>query len=288
MCGRVTMAAVTGLQLGTPPPGRKRRRWLIGAVFGWMAVVVVVGTWSVWHSPPTVPEQRDIAQAVPELQRAAGVAFAAADGDGRVVVLGALELIGDCRITPVRHGFVAARDLTVYVREGDARAMLDAIAGALPAAYQAEVSESRGGTRLAMHADAGNFIGIDTALDATAKAITLRLTSGCRPGPASAVDQRDPVAAAAPAELSTVLAGLGANAPAPRVRAVACPDGGVAASYAEEVPPPADLATRMRAVSAGATIVRSDDAAWAYRKNGVSVVVVPDGEQVRVSVGTGC
>jgi hypothetical protein len=166
--------------------------------------------------------------------------------------------------------------------------MLDAIAGALPGAYRAEVSESRGGTRLGMHADAGNFIGIDTALDATAKAITLRLTSGCRPGPAGAVDRRDPAAAAAPAELRTVPAALGANGAAPRVRAVACPDGGVAASYAVEVPPPADLATRMRAVSAGATIVRSDDAAWAYRKNGVSVVVVPDGKQVRVSVGTAC
>jgi len=272
----------------TTPQPPKRRRWLVGVVFGWMAVVVVVGTWSVWHSPPTVPEQRDIAQAVPELQRAAGVAFAAADGDGRVVVLGELELIGDCRITPLRHGFVAARDLTVYVREGDARAMLDAIAGALPEAYRAEVSESRGGTRLGMHADAGNFIGIDTALDATAKAITLRLTSGCRPGPVSAVDQRDPVTAAEPAELNTVLAAFGAKEPAPQVRALACPDGGVAASYAVQVPPPADLAARMRAVSAGATIVRSDDAAWAYRKNGVSVVVVPDGEGVRVSVGTGC
>src|SRR4051812_33833936 len=276
------MAAVTGLQLGTPPPARKRRRWLVGLVFGWMAVVVIVGTWSVWHSPPTVPEQRDIAQAVPELQRVAGVAYAAADGDGRGGVLGQLELIGDCRITPVRHGYVAARDLTVYVREGDARAMLDAIAGALPEAYQAEVSRSRGGTRLGMHADAGNFIGIDTALDATTKTITLRLTSGCRPGPVSAVDKRDPSAAAEPAELATVLTGLGAKEPAPQVRAVACPDGGVAARYTVQVPPPpADLASRMRTVSAGAAIVRSDDAAWAYRKNGVSVVVVPDGEQVR-------
>jgi len=282
------MAAVTGPQLGTPPPGRKRRRWLISLVFGWIAVVVVVGTWSVWHSPPTVPEQREIAQAVPELQRAAGVVFAAADGTGRVVVPGELELIGDCRITPVRHGYVAARDLTVYVREGDARAMLDAIAGALPESYQAHVSESRGGTRLGMHADAGNFIGIDTTLDATAKAITLRLTSGCRPGPAGSVDRRDPGAAAAPAELATVLTGLGAVEPAPQVRAVACPDGGVAASYVVQVPPPADLASRMRTVSAGATIVRSDDAAWAYRKNGVSVVVVPAGEQLRVTAGSGC
>jgi len=274
--------------MAIPQPAKKRRRWLVGLVVGWMVVVVVVGSWSVWHSPATVPEQRDIAQAVPELQQAAGVAYAAADGEGRVVVLGALELIGDCRITPLRHGFVAARDLTVYVREGDARAMLDAIAGALPEAYGAEVSESRGGTRLGMHADAGNFIGIDTAVDATAKAITLRLTSGCRPGPASAVDKREPAAAAAPAELATVLTGLGARQPAPQVRAVACPDGGVAASYAVEEPPPADLAARMRTVSAGAAIVRSDDAAWAYRKNGVSVVVVPDGEQLRVTAGSGC
>jgi hypothetical protein len=257
-------------------------------VFAWIAVVVVVGSWSVWHSPATVPEQQDIAHAVPELQRAAGVTYAAADGDGRAVVLGELELIGDCRITPLRHGYVAARDLTVYVREGDARAMLDAIAGALPEAYGAEVSESRGGTRLGLHADAGNFIGIDTALDATAKTITLRLTSGCRPGPASKVDRRDPGVAAAPAELDTVLTGLGATGSTPQVRAVACPDGGAAASWTVEVPPPADLASRMRAVSAGATVVRSDDAAWAYRRNGVSVVVVPDGKQVRVSVGTGC
>jgi hypothetical protein len=285
---RVTMAAVTGPQLGSPPPARKRRRWLTGLVFAWMAVVVVVGTWSVWHSPATVPEQRDIAQAVPDLQRAAGVAYAAADGDGRVVVLGELELIGDCRITPLRHGYAAARDLTVYVREGDAHAMLDAIAGALPEAYGAEVSESRGGTRLGMHADAGNFIGIDTALDATAKAITLRLTSGCRPGRASAVNRADPAAAVVPAELATVLTGLGATGAAPQVRAVACPDGGVAASYTADVVPPSDLASRMRTVSAGAAIVRSDDAAWAYRRNGVSVVVVPDGKQVRVSAGTGC
>src|SRR3954454_8736702 len=199
------MAAVTGPQVSwTPPPpvGQKRRRrgWLVGIVAGWIVGVAGLGTWAVWHSPATVPEQRDIAQAVPELQRAAGVVYAAADGDGRVVVLGELELIGDCRITPVRHGYIAARDLTVYVREGDARPILDAIAGALPEAYQAEVSRSRGGTRLGMHADAGNFIGIDTALDATTKTITLRLTSGCRPGPVSAVDKRDPGAAAAPAQ----------------------------------------------------------------------------------------
>ncbi|MFF5295578.1 hypothetical protein [Paractinoplanes globisporus] len=275
-------------QLGEAPPAGKRRRWLVGLVVAWIVVIVVVGSWSVWHSPATVPEQRDIAQAVPELQRAAGVVYAAADGDGRVVVLGELELIGDCRITPVRHGWMAARDLTVYVREGDAKGVLDAIAGGLPAAYQAGVGESRGGTRLGMHADAGNFIGIDTSAAATAKVLTLRLTSGCRPGPESTVNKADPAAGAVPGELVTVLSGLGAKDAKPEVRAVDCPDGGVAASYTVDVPPPSDLAARMGTLSAGAAIVRSDAAAWAYRKTGLSVVVVPDAEQLRVSLSTGC
>jgi hypothetical protein len=289
---RVTMAAVTGPGISSPPPpvfgGRKRRWWLVGLVGAWIVVLAGVAVWSVRHSPATVPEQRDIAEAVPELQRAAGVLFAAADGDGRAVVLGDLELIGDCRITPVRHGFLAARDLTVYVREGEAQATLDRIADALPAGYRAGVVVGRGGTRLALHADAGNFIGIDTSALATAKALTLRLTSGCRPGPESAADRSDPAAAAAPAELGTVLTGLGGSGK-PAVRAVACPDGGVAAGYTVGgIATPGDFEQRMRTLSAGAAVVRSDAAVWAYRKGSESVVVVPDDKQLKVSVSTGC
>ena len=274
------MAAVAGAQ--------RRRWWLVGVVCGWIVVIVVVGSWSVWHSPATVPEQRDIAQAVPELQRAAGVVYAAADEGERVVVLGQLELIGDCRITPVRHGYIAARDLTVYVREGEAKAALDAIVGALPAGYQATAGDARGGTRVGMHADAGNFIGIDTSAQATAKVLTLRLTSGCRPGPAAADESTELLAGPAPAELATVLKGLEASGASPAAQTVACPDGGVAASYSVDIPPPADLAARMRTLSAGATLVRSDAAAWAYRKGSGSVVVVPDGERLRVSLSTAC
>ena len=287
------MAAVTGPQVSwTPPPPveqkRRRRGWLVGVVVGWIVVVAGLATWSVWHSPATVPEQRDIAQAVPELQRAAGVVYAAASGDKRVVVLGDLELIGDCRITPVRHGFVAARDLTVYVREGDAKNVLDAIADALPAGYGAGVAETRGGTRLGLHADAGNFIGIDTSAEATAKSFTLRLSSGCRPGPESDANQADPVAGAAPGLLATVADGLG-PAGTPQVRSVVCPDGGVAASYSVEVPKPGELARRMQALAAGAEIVRSDADVWAYRKGSDSVVVaVPSEGKLRVSVSTGC
>jgi hypothetical protein len=260
---------------------------MAGIVAGWIVVLAVLATWSVWHSPATVPEQRDLADAVPELQRAAGVVYAAADRDGRAVVLGGLELIGDCRITPVRHGYVAARDLTVYVREGEAETALEGIADGLPAAYQAGVAVTRGGTRLGFHADAGNFIGIDSASDAETKVLTLRLTSGCRPGPLDGVDRSEPAAGATPAEMTTVLQRLG-SAATPQVRAVDCPDGGVAGSYTVDVPEPHDWQTRLRVAAGGAEIVRSDERAWAYRKGSGSVVVVPDGEKLRVSVSTGC
>jgi hypothetical protein len=272
------MAAVTG----------RRRWWVFGIVAGWIAVLTVLATWSVWHSPPTVPEQRDITDAVGELQRAAGVVYSVA-GQGRqaAVVLGELDVIGDCRITPVRHGYVAARDLTLYVRPGEAEAALKGIAAALPAAYRAGVAVSRGGTRLSFHADAGNFIGIDAASDAETKVLTLRLTSGCRPGPLDGADRSDPAAGAVPAEMTALLRKLGGSG-TPAARAVDCPGGGVAGSYTVEVPAPRDWQARLREAAAGAEVVRSDEGVWAYRKGLESVVVVSDGKTLRVGVSGGC
>jgi len=281
------MAAVTDL-----PPlfgASKRRWWLVGIVVGWIVVLVGLSVWSVRHDPATVPEQRDIADAVPELQRAAGVLFAAADGDGRVVVLGGLEFVADCRITPVRHGLVAARDLTVYVRAGEAESTLRSVAAGLPAAYRADVFATRGGTRLTLHADAGNFIGVDTATDAGAKVLTLRLTSGCRPEGSHPPDDADPPIGPAPAALGTVLRALGPDVPEPRTQSVACPDGAVAGSYrVDDLVKPADFADRLKTVSAGATVVRSDESVWAYRTGGDSVVVTPDGDGLRVVAGRSC
>jgi hypothetical protein len=268
-----------------PAGPRKRRWWLVGLVVAWIAVLGGLSVWSVRHEKATVPEQRDIADAVPELQQAAGVLVSAADGDGRALVLGELELIGNCRITPVRSGVVAARDLTVYVRDGEARTALEAIADGLPPGYRAELASDKGGTRLGLHADAGNFIGIDGNVDATAKVLTLRLSSGCRPGNDRIPGETDPAAGAPPAAFAAVLAALGGDAAAsPEVQAVNRPDGGVAASWSVEVDEPADLARRLRTVSAGATLLRSDASAWAYRTGDTSVVVVPDGTNVRVTV----
>jgi hypothetical protein len=258
-----------------------RRRWLVGLVVGWIVVLVGLSVWSVDHESATVPEQRGIAVAVPELQQAAGVLFAAADGDGRAPVLGGLELIGDCRITPVRKGVEAAREVTVYVGEGQAKAALDGIVARLPASYQASAVATRGGTRLSFHADAGNFIGIDGASEATAKVLTLRLTSGCRPGSDDIPGEADPSAGAPPAVFGAVLAALG-GAAAPETTAVHG-----AASWTARLDEPTDLQERLRKVSAGAAVIRGDANAWVYRTGADSVVVVPDGTKVRVTVSAG-
>ena len=295
------MAAVTGPQYTfAPPPREKRRPWLIGLTMAWIVVVAGLGWWSVRRDPATVPEQRDIVAAVADVRATAGVVFAAADGDGRAVVVGGFELDRDCRITPVRGGLSAARNVTVYVRDGAAREALEAVAARLPRGYRAQVAVSRGGTRLALHADAGEFVGIDADAESTAGLFTLRITTGCRPAGTGDPGRADPAAGPVPTSLGAVLAGLGAGVPAGGaagagdpggavVEAVACPGGGVAATYTvDDVAAPADMAARLRAVSAGAAAVRADDSVWAYRTGGDSVVVLSSGKSLRVSVSTGC
>ncbi len=268
--------------------GSRRRRWLVGVVVGWIVVVAGLGAWSVRRDRATVAEQRDIRVAVGDLQRTTGILFAAASGNGRVAVLGSLQLVDGCRITPVRSGTVAGRDVTLYVQDGDARGALEAIAAGLPGGYGAHVIDGRGGTRLGLHADAGNFIGIDGTAEATARVLTLRVSSGCRPS-AATVDRADPAAGAPPAVLGTVVDRLGPSGGAPGVQAVACPDGGVAATYTVDgVAMPPDLDSRLRTISAGSQIVRDDTSAWAYRTGNDSVVVVPAGKLLRVSVSTTC
>jgi hypothetical protein len=334
------MAAVTGPVGSFPPPGRRRLRVLLWGVVAWGVVVAGLAVWSVRHSPATVPEQRTIGQAMPELQQAAGVVFAAATGPGRAVVLGEIQVATGCRVTPVRHGDSVSRDVTVYVRAGEQSGDIEAIAAALPARYQVEVTPSRGGTRFELHADAGNFIGID--LDATVgdSALTLRVSSGCRPIGAGGVDRADPAAGPAPEALGEALTALAApevasrlrtggpsigtgskpwptNSPVPpgagillqpsgavpsaagplprpsgaglTVQSVRCPAGGTAGTYTVGgVAAPKEWARRLGRVASGAAAVRSDTGRWAYRTGNDSVVVIDDGQSLRVSASTAC
>jgi hypothetical protein len=255
-------------------------------VGAWLVVVAVLAVWSVGHQRPTVPEQRDIDQALPKLQEATGVVFAAADGPGRAVTLGAVALAEGCRVTPVRSGVAATRDITIRVRDGQARATLEAIATNLPKGYQADVAVGR--TRYSLHADAGNFIGIDADSQVDARDVTVRVSTGCRPHGSQASASADPAAGNPPVVLESVLRALDAQDKAPAVRAVECPDGKVAGTYeVDGLPASADLPERLGFLRV-TEVIRSDEDVRAYRTGSDSVVVAADGQRANVSVSTAC
>ncbi|MFI6075097.1 hypothetical protein ACIA5C_26405 [Actinoplanes sp. NPDC051343] len=273
------------------PPRKRLRRWgLLWVAVVWGVVVAGLAAWGVWHEPATVPEQRTVGQALPAFRAAVGSLFAAAGGPGRALVLGDLQVRSGCRVTPVRHGVALTREVTVYVRAGEQRADIEAIAAALPAGYQAQVTAGRGGTQFALHADAGSFIAVDLDADVGDSALTIEVSSGCRPVGGGGVDQADPGAAPTPAALETVLTLLGAaDAPKVTTQAVDCPRGGTAGTWSVGgVKAPGDWRKRLGAVASGSAVVRSDPTRWAYRAGGDSVVVVSDGTGLRVSVSTSC
>jgi hypothetical protein len=276
---------------GPPEPDRPRRRpWLIAIVVCWILAVVALGLWSVRRDPPTVPEQRDLATALPILERATGALLAAATGDGRAVVLGPLQLSRDCRLTPVWAGVEAIRDITLYVPAGRALPVLEQVAAALPAGYRAEAGASSGGRRVGLQADAGGFVAIDAAADAQAQVLTLRAYTGCRPaGDAATTEPAEQQATTAPAALRAALEALSAPSTPARVREVTCPGGGVARAYTVDgVPAPRDLGRSLMPAVRGATVVRAESAAWAYRTGGDSVVITRVDAALRVTVTTAC
>lgn len=265
-----------------------RRWWLTGLVGVWIVALGGLVVWSVDHDRATVPEQRDIDLALTDLERAAGVVYAAAGGDDRAVVLGELQLTRDCRITPVRSGLAAARAVTVYVADTKTAEAVEQIAAGLPADWATDWGRSSAGTRVSLHADAGNFVGIDLSSPAVATTFTLRLTTGCRPLDGEAPREAgDAPAAPAPALLNTVVGALGGTVGEPTVRTVTCPSGSVAGSWTVTgVSTPDDLPGHLR--RAGGEVVHADETVRAYRNRDDSVVVRPEGAQLSVTVSTSC
>jgi hypothetical protein len=255
-------------------------------VVAWATVLAALGFWAVRHDPPTVPEQRSIAQALPTLQRATGAVLAAAQGPGRVVVLNPVRLDAGCRITPVRSGVEGIRDVTVYVPAGRATTVLEAVARALPRAYRADVATK--GARAGLHADAGSYVGIDADTLTDAQMFTLEASTGCRPPAAVGAASAEPEPGDPPAALTAVLHALDGSGE-PAVTAVACPDGRTAAAYSvDRVPRTADLGRSLEPVISGAAVVRGDPDGWAYRTGTDSIVVTVLATGLRVTATTAC
>ncbi|WP_305784827.1 hypothetical protein [Symbioplanes lichenis] len=279
---------------GPPPaPGRPKRRWWVaGIVAAWALVLAGAAVWSVRNDPPTVAEQRDIAAALPIVQRAGGFVVAAADGPGQVMEVGALSFDRDCALTPVRDGVEAAREVVVRVKDNEAPEVLESIAAKLPGDLHAAVEHNVDQTRYSLRGDAGEFVGVDAAIRDTDTTIRVRVSTGCRPL-AGGVDYAPaPVPAVAgqePDAFRDAVAALGGGTAATVIE-VACPGGSGAARtvVADGVKAPADLGAALRDVAGGAVVVRAAAGEWAYRVGAVSMVVTAAEGAARVSATTGC
>ncbi|AGL21260.1 hypothetical protein L083_7750 [Actinoplanes sp. N902-109] len=286
------------MPLPPPPPpvgsggaGAKRRRWLVAVVAAWVVVLVVAVVWAVRKDPPTVPEQRPIAESLPLVEQVTGAVVAAADAPDRTVEIGALTFDQHCSITPVRGGVEAIRDVVVRVRDDQIPGALESVAAALPGQYRAEVQHNAGNTRFALHADAGDFVGIDASVEGTATAITLEVSTGCRPR-SSGVDYAPapvvPPASEVPAAFLGALKALGAEQKY-TVTEATCPSGRTARTFtAEGIKVSGDPGWALGDVAGGEVVIRADPHEWAYRVKEVSLVVTEGDGVARVSATVGC
>ncbi|WP_433792380.1 hypothetical protein [Actinoplanes sp. CA-252034] len=297
-----------------------RRRWLPVVVGVWGAVLIGAVFWSVRNDPPTVPEQRDVGQALAVLRVASGAVVAAAGDERWVLSLGALQ-VTSCAITPVWDGQEASREVTVYVPEGDARTALDTVANGLPPDYRAGVVTGRGGTRLTFFADAGEHVGVEAEANSGDQVLKLRVFTGCRP-PVGGLDRADPPAGAAPVVLDSTVAAITAGSPAtppgavkptspaatptapavasPQVpgsgsagdgavetRAVVCPGGGTVSTFVRDAGP-VTAESGPKGLPEGTVPVWADAGGWAYRIGSESLVITADRDRFQVSVTTSC
>lgn len=271
------------MTLPAPAPPRSqprlRRGWLVAVTVAWALVLAAVAYLSVRRDEPTVRDQRTAAEARPIVDRAVGE-LAAAGGSDVVLHISGYEVSGDCRITPVRSGETLQRKVTIYTREADGPALLDRMAGRLPASYQARAWHTE--ERDSLRADAGEFVTVSGGVTAPGVVI-LTVGTGCRP-------PSDLDAAPQPADrgqVTPIFTALGAVVAEASAAEAPCPGGGTVRTIwanGELTAIPARPFPR----PPGAFVVIDTPERYAYRSAAESVSVDLDPPDLEVASTTPC
>ncbi|MBY8873036.1 hypothetical protein K7640_14465 [Micromonospora sp. PLK6-60] len=265
-------------------PSRRASRWLLVATTAWAVLLGVLVWVSVRDDPPTVREQRSLAQAGPVVDRAVGELLAAV-GDAGAVVLAPDQLTRGCRITPMEDGAELTRGVSVLFAGDDVRGLLDRVAAGLPAGWRAGVRASDRGARL--RADAGEFVTVEGRPVAPGR-VLLTAGTGCRP---IGGGYRPPSAGTGPEgeALDGALRALGLPSGSPReVTAAPCPAGEGTNTRTVRTAGPAPATLAALAPAAAGSVVLDTPEVYAWRRGPVSVVVERVGEEVRVAASDGC
>ncbi|RUL93837.1 hypothetical protein EG812_09155 [Verrucosispora sp. FIM060022] len=272
---------------GPPPPdsGPGWPRWLVALTVAW-AVLLAGLTWhSARNDPPTVREQRTLAQAVPRVDAAIGELVAAASGT--VYALAPAEIEQGCRVTPFADGAILRRHVELAVPAGEERAVLERVAEGLPSTWRAGVRLTSDGPRL--RADAGEFVTVSGRTVADGR-VRLSVETGCRPADvvvASFLPGYPPGPEST--ALAAALAALGVEAGEPDEWVqVVCPSGGVARTLRVDLTAAAESPQAALAPLAGGTPVVATDELYAYRHDGVAVLVELYEDRTVLAATTGC
>ncbi|TCB99081.1 hypothetical protein E0H26_06660 [Micromonospora zingiberis] len=268
-----------------PEPGRRWPRWLVVSTVAWAVLLAGLTWYSARNDPPTVREQRSMAQAAPRVNGAVGELVAAASGT--VYALLPEEFEQGCRVTPFSEGAILRRHVELAVPPGEERAALERVADGLPPAWRAGVRLTPEGPRL--RADAGEFVAVQGRSVADGR-IRLTVETGCRPNDADSVTLLPLYSPGVESTaLNDALTALGAPlAQAETVMQVSCPGGAVARTVRVTAGPATTSPQAALAPLAGGTPAVATPELYAYRRDGVSVLVEVNPDGMVLSATTGC
>ncbi len=242
-------------------------------------------TWlSVRDDPPTVREQRTLAEAAPVVDRAVGE-LARAAGPAGLLELGPARVSAGCRVTPLADGARLRREVGVLASAGTERTVLTGIADRLPANWRAGVGTGLDGPEL--RADAGEFVAVAGRPTGDGR-LRLTVDTGCRP-PGAGHDPT-PATTAGPetAALTAALTALGRpTADAPDLVTAPCPDGTLART-ARSAAGPGPAETGALAALAGGAPLLDNPPVYAYRTGDVTVLAELGPDAARVAATLGC
>ncbi|WP_422737131.1 hypothetical protein ACN263_27440 [Micromonospora sp. WMMD729] len=285
MSGAVQTGWPSSSDPAPPAPARRGRRWLLVATVLW-ALLLAGLTWlSVRDDPPTVREQRTLADSAPVVDRAVGE-LARAAGPAGLLELGPARVSAGCRVTPLAEGARLRREVGVLASAGTERAVLTGIADRLPASWRAGVGTGLDGPEL--RADAGEFVAVAGRATGDGR-LRLTVDTGCRP-PGAGQDPT-PAAVAGPeaAALTAALTALGRpTGDVPELVTAPCPDGTLARTARSAAGPAAAAETSALAALAGGAPLLDNPPVYAYRTGNVTVLAELGPDAARVAATVGC
>ena len=208
-------------------------------------------------------------------------ATVAAAGDGPPVAVSGVFRGAVCDLGPLREGGRFTRSADLYTDPGGEAALIDRIAGGLPARYQPRRGTAAGRAPAPLTATAGAGVTLTVSRISPGWVIA-RARTGCTSGDAPA---DPPVDAATAGGITTLLTALGTRAAEAHDRRLRCPGGLRTVAVVTAPTDAAGLAARLAGrLPDGARVTDTSSNRVAYRAGGTSTVVSASDDDTAITI----